>query len=147
MGTVPVFECKSLFTFLIFVISMEEHARFVNLFVLIFVWIVTVYLLNLFCSATVPLCFTAVLWRARHIRLTSIDASKWYWDGNSLYRKMTFPKCSAPVCSCIWGGSHYTVKVRPLESIFTRYMALFKVPWCLALETSLKRPRQDTCHS
>ncbi len=38
----------------------------------------------------------------------------------------------------------YTVKVRLLESIFTRYMALFKVPWCLALETSLKRPRQET---
>jgi hypothetical protein len=41
----------------------------------------------------------------------------------------------------------YTVKVRLLESIFTRYMALFKVPWCLALETSLKRPRQDKCLS
>ncbi len=41
----------------------------------------------------------------------------------------------------------YTVKVRLLESIFTRYMALFKVPQRIALETSLKRPRQDTCHS
>jgi hypothetical protein len=61
MGTVPVFERTSLFTFLIFVISVEEHARFVNLFVLIFVWIITVYLMNLFCSATVPLCDTTVL--------------------------------------------------------------------------------------
>jgi hypothetical protein len=26
----------------------------------------------------------------------------WYWDGNSLYRKMTFPKRSAPVSSCIY---------------------------------------------
>ncbi len=34
-------------------------------------------------------------------RLTSIDVSMWYWDGNSLYRKTTFPKCSAPVSSCI----------------------------------------------
>ncbi len=41
----------------------------------------------------------------------------------------------------------YTVKVRLLGSIFTRYMALFKVPWCLALETSLKRPKQETCPS
>ncbi len=81
--------------------SVEEHAGFVNLFVLIFVWIITVYPLKLFCSATVLLCDTIVLSRARHIRLTSIDTSKWYWDGNSLYRKMTFPKCSAPVCSCI----------------------------------------------
>ncbi len=87
--------------FIIFVICVEVHARFVNLFVMIFVWIVTVYLLKLFCSATVPLCDTIVLSRARHIRLTSIDASKWYWDDNSLYRKMTFPKSSAPVCSCI----------------------------------------------
>jgi hypothetical protein len=44
-------------------------------------------------------------------------------------------------------GKQHTVKVRLLESIFTRYMALFKVPWCLALKTSLKRPRQETCHS
>ncbi len=80
---------------------MGKYARFVNLFVLIFVCIFTVYLLKLFCSATVPLCDTIVLSRARHIWLTSFDASKWYWDGYSLYRKMTFPKCSAPVCSCI----------------------------------------------
>ncbi len=84
-----------------FVISVEEHARFVNLFVLLFVCIITVYLLKLVCSATVPLWDTIVLSWSRHIRLTSIDASKWYWDVNSLYRKMTFPKCSAPVCSCI----------------------------------------------
>jgi hypothetical protein len=88
--------------FLIFVIIyVEEHARFVILFVWLFVWIITVYLLKLFCSATVPLCDTIVLSRARHIRLTSIDASKWYWDDNSQYRIMTFPKCSSPVCSCI----------------------------------------------
>jgi hypothetical protein len=66
----------SLLIFIIFVLSVEVHARFVNLFVLIFVWIVTVYLLKLFCSATVPLCDTIDLSRARHIRLTSIDASK-----------------------------------------------------------------------
>ncbi len=83
------------------VISVEEHASFVNIFVLLFVRIITVYLLKLFCTATFPLCDTIVLSRARHIWLTSIDASKWYWDGNSLYRKMMFPKCSAPVCSCI----------------------------------------------
>ena len=47
----------------------------------------------------------------------------------------------------VWTYGGHTVKVRLLESIFTRYMALFKVPWCLALETSLKRPRQDTCLS
>jgi hypothetical protein len=41
-----------------------------------------------------------------------------------------------------WGAA-YTVKVRLLESIFTRYMALFKVPWCLALETSLKVPKRE----
>ncbi len=84
-----------------FYTSVEEHARFVILFVLLCVWIITVYLLKLFCSATVPLCYTIVLSWARHIRLTSIDASKWYWDVNSQYRIMTFPKCSAPVCSCI----------------------------------------------
>ena len=49
---------------------------------------------------------------------------------------------TSAITSCI-----YTVKVRLLESIFTRYMALFKVPWCLALETSLKRPKQEKCHS
>ncbi len=68
MGTVLVFERASLLTFyLIFVIPVEEYARFVNIFVLIFVWIINVYLLKLFCSATVPLCDTIVLSRARHI--------------------------------------------------------------------------------
>ncbi len=62
--------------FLIFVISVEEHARFVNLLVLLSVWIITVNLMKLFCSPTVPLCDTIVLSRARHILLTSIDASK-----------------------------------------------------------------------
>ncbi len=92
---------------------MEEHARFVNIFVLIFVWIINVYLLKLFCTATFPLCDTIVLSRSCHIRLTSIDASKWYWDGNSLYRKMTFPKCSAPVCSCI----HWPTYVWAVDSV------------------------------
>jgi hypothetical protein len=35
----------------------------------------------------------------------------------------------------------YTVKVSLFESMYTRYMALFKVPWCLALETSLKKAK------
>jgi hypothetical protein len=47
--------------FEILFISVKEHAHFVNLFVLIFVWIITVYLLKLFCSATVPLCDAIVL--------------------------------------------------------------------------------------
>ncbi len=97
--------------FKIFVISAEGHARFVNLFVLLFVWIFTVYLLKLFCSATVPLCDTIALSRPRHIRLTSIDTSKWYWDVNSLYRKMTFPKFSAPVCSCIVSTRMFLIKI------------------------------------
>jgi hypothetical protein len=78
----------------------ELHV-FVHLFVFLFIWIITDYFLKLFCSATVPLSDTIVLSWARQVRLMSIDASKWYWDVNSLYRKMTFPKCSAPVCSCI----------------------------------------------
>jgi hypothetical protein len=49
----------------------------------------------------VPLCDNIDLSWLRLVRLTSIDASMWYWDGNSQYRKITFPKCSAPVCSCI----------------------------------------------
>jgi hypothetical protein len=73
MGTVLVFECTSMLTFKI---SVEEHARFVNLNVLLFVWIITGYLLKLFCSATVPLSDTIVSSRARNIGLTSFDASK-----------------------------------------------------------------------
>jgi hypothetical protein len=46
---------------------VEEHARFVNLFVLLFVCIITVYLLKLFCLATVPLWDTLVLSWARYI--------------------------------------------------------------------------------
>ncbi len=57
-------------------ISVKEHARVVHLFVLQFIWISTVYLSKLFHSATVPLCDTIVLSRARHIRLTFIDVSK-----------------------------------------------------------------------
>ncbi len=72
-----------------------------NMQVLFIYLLIIVYLLKLFCSATVPICDIIFLSRARHIRLTSIDAAKSYWDVNSLYRKMTFPKCSAPVCSCI----------------------------------------------
>ncbi len=71
------------------------------IYLLCFLWTFTVYLLKLFCLATVPLSDTIVLSRACHVRLTSIDVSKWYWDVNSLYRKMTFPKSSSPVCSCI----------------------------------------------
>jgi hypothetical protein len=38
------------FQFSFFVdISVEEHACFVYLFVLLFIWIITVYLLKLFC--------------------------------------------------------------------------------------------------
>ncbi len=57
-------------------ISVEEHARLVPLFVLVLVCIITAYLLKLYHTATVPLCDTVVLSRARHIRLTSFDASK-----------------------------------------------------------------------
>ncbi len=56
--------------------SVEGHVHLVPLFVLVLLWIITVYLLKLYISATVPLCDTVVLSRARHIRLTSIDASK-----------------------------------------------------------------------
>ncbi len=83
-------------------ISVEEHARLVSLFVLVLTWIITAYLLKLYHSATVPLCDTVVLSLARHVWFMSIDASKWYWDVNSLYRNMTFSKCSVPVCSCIY---------------------------------------------
>ena len=45
------------FQFFFFVdISVKEHAHFPYLFVLLFIWIITVYLLKLFRSATVPLC-------------------------------------------------------------------------------------------
>jgi hypothetical protein len=81
--------------------SVAGHAHLAPLFVLVLLWIITVFLLKLYISATVPLGDTVVLSWTRHIRLTSIDASKWYWDVNSLYRNMMFPKCSAPVCSCI----------------------------------------------
>jgi hypothetical protein len=47
------------------------------------------------------LCDNIVLSWLRLVRLTCIDASMWYWDVNSLYWKITFLKCSAPVCSCI----------------------------------------------
>ncbi len=56
--------------------SVEGHAHLVPLFVLVLLWIITVYLLKLYISATVTLCDTVVLSRARHIPLTSIDASK-----------------------------------------------------------------------
>ncbi len=56
--------------------SVEGHVHLVPLFVLVLLWIITVYLLKLYISATVPLCDTVVLSRARHIRLTSIDASR-----------------------------------------------------------------------
>jgi hypothetical protein len=57
-------------------ISVEEYAHLVPLFVLVLIWISTAYLLKLYHLATVPLCDTVVLSRARHVRLTSIDASK-----------------------------------------------------------------------
>jgi hypothetical protein len=57
-------------------ISVEEHGRLVSLFVFILIWIITAYLLILYHSATVPHCDTVVLSRTRHVRLTSIDASK-----------------------------------------------------------------------
>jgi hypothetical protein len=56
--------------------SVAGHAHLVPLFVLVLLWIITVFLLKLYISATVPLCDTVVLSWARHIRLTSIDASK-----------------------------------------------------------------------
>jgi hypothetical protein len=48
------------------------------------------------------------------------------------------------ICFCI---PSYTVKVRVQESIFTRYMSLFKLHWCISLETQMKRPRLFTCLS
>jgi hypothetical protein len=55
-------------------ISVEEHARLVPLFVLVLLWIITAYFLKLYISATVLLCGTVDLSRARYLRLTSIDA-------------------------------------------------------------------------
>ncbi len=67
---------KYSFQFFFFVdISMKEHARFLYLFVLLFMWIFTVYLLKLFRSATIPLCDNIDLSWLRLVRLTSIDAS------------------------------------------------------------------------
>ncbi len=57
-------------------ISVEEHAHLVPVLVLVLIWIITAYLLKLYHSATVPLCDTVILLRTRHVRLTSIDASK-----------------------------------------------------------------------
>jgi hypothetical protein len=58
--------------------SVEGHAHLVPLFVLVLLllWIITVLFLRQYVSAAVPLCDTVVLSWARHIRLTSIDASK-----------------------------------------------------------------------
>ena len=41
--------------------SVEGHVHLVPLFVLVLLWIITVYLLKLYISATVPLCDTIVL--------------------------------------------------------------------------------------
>jgi hypothetical protein len=57
-------------------ISVEEKEHLVLLFVLALIWIITAYLLKLYHSATVPLCDMVILSRTRHVRLTSIDASK-----------------------------------------------------------------------
>jgi hypothetical protein len=56
--------------------SVEGHAHLVPIFVLVLLWIITIYLFKLYVSATVPICDTVVLSRACHTRLTSIDASK-----------------------------------------------------------------------
>ncbi len=56
--------------------SVEGHAHLIPSFVLVLLWIITAYLLKLYISATVPLCNTVLLSRARHVQLTSIDASK-----------------------------------------------------------------------
>jgi hypothetical protein len=77
---------------------------------------------------------SACLW-TRLLTCHRLESSACLWT-----RLLTCHRLDSSACLC-------TVKVRLLESIFTRYMALFKVPWCLALETSLKRPRQDTCLS
>ncbi len=45
--------------------SVEGHAHLVPLFVLVLLWIITIYLLKLYISATVPLCDTVILSRAR----------------------------------------------------------------------------------
>jgi hypothetical protein len=47
--------------------SVEGHAHLVPLFVLVLLWIIPVNLLKLYISATVPLCDTVVLSRARKI--------------------------------------------------------------------------------
>jgi hypothetical protein len=50
-----------------------------------------------------------------------------------------------------WPGTKYGFlthcKSEGLENCFTKYMTLFKLHGCISLETSLKRPRQLTCHS
>ncbi len=48
-------------------ISSEEHAPFIHLSVLITIWVISVYLSKLFRTATVPLCDTIVLSRARQV--------------------------------------------------------------------------------
>jgi hypothetical protein len=48
-------------------ISVEEHARLFLLFVLVLLWIFTVFLLKLYISTIVPLCDTVVLLQARHV--------------------------------------------------------------------------------
>jgi hypothetical protein len=59
-------------------ISVDKNvdAHLFPLFVLVLLRIITAYLLKLYILATVPLCDTVVLSRTRHIRLTSIDATK-----------------------------------------------------------------------
>ncbi len=80
---------------------LHQRCTYCSFIFFAFLLIIIIYLVKLFCSATVPLSDTLGLSWARHVRLTFIDVSKWYWDVNSLYQKMTFPKSSAPVCSGI----------------------------------------------
>ncbi len=84
-------------------ISLEKYAHTCCSFIIIllFILIITAYLLKLFRLVTVPPSDTIALSRTRHVWLTSIYASMWYLDIISLYWPMTIPKCSAQVCSCI----------------------------------------------
>ncbi len=44
---------------------------------------------------------TYVISKARLGRSSSIYAPMWHFDVNSLFCKMVFPNCSAPICRCI----------------------------------------------
>jgi hypothetical protein len=76
---------------------------------------------------TVLLCDSIVLPRYCHVRLTSIHASMWYLDVDWLYWKMTFPKCTAPVCTCIVIFASKRNKAKRNSSLFFRFFRFFSL--------------------